>query len=114
MSVFDDIAFDRKGLVPVVTQDCKTHRVLMQAYAKKEQLIKTLETGKACYFSRSRNREWIKGETSGNYQNIVKVMVDCDFDCILYMVEQQGVACHTGEYSCFYRTLTKEGELVNE
>ncbi len=114
MSGLDALKFNEKGLIPVITQDAVTGRVLMQAYAKKEQLKKTLEKGTAHYFSRSRNKEWHKGETSGHFQHVEKVMVDCDMDCILYMVKQEGVACHTGEFSCFYRSLDKKGDVVNE
>ena len=114
MSVLDLLKYNEKGLIPVVTQDSETGTVLMQAYAKKEQIKKTLETGTAHYFSRSRNKEWHKGETSGHYQYVEKVLVDCDNDCILYIVRQEGAACHTGEFTCFYRRLDKKGEIINE
>jgi len=97
-----------KGLVPVVVQDAKTKEVLMVAYANREALEKTLETGYAHYYSRSRKELWKKGETSGNTQRVKKVLVDCDGDTLLYLVEQKGVACHTGEYSCFFRTVGVE------
>lgn len=93
------------GLVPVIAQDASTKEVLMQAYASREALEETFKSGYACYFSRSRNELWKKGASSGNLQKIVKVMVDCDEDCLLYLVEQTGAACHTGEKSCFYREL---------
>ena len=80
----------------------------MQAYADRQALKLTFDTGFAHYFSRSRNNLWKKGETSGNVQKILDIYVDCDGDCILYVVEQKGAACHTGEYSCFYRKLLKE------
>ncbi|WP_407927231.1 bifunctional phosphoribosyl-AMP cyclohydrolase/phosphoribosyl-ATP diphosphatase HisIE [Hydrogenothermus marinus] len=99
------IKFDEKGLVPVITQSYYTGKVLMQAYANKEAIEKTIETGYATYFSRSRNKLWIKGETSGNKQKIVKIKIDCDEDSILYLVKDYGVACHTGEESCFYRDI---------
>ncbi len=102
------IKFDERGLVPVVVQDAKTKEVLMLAYANKEALKKTFETGYAHYWSRSRNKLWMKGETSGNVQKVVEVRIDCDNDAILYLVEQKGVACHTGNYSCFYRILKPE------
>ncbi|MBQ3033496.1 MAG: phosphoribosyl-AMP cyclohydrolase [Deferribacterales bacterium] len=95
------------GLVPVVVQD-KSGAVIMQAYADRQALKLTFDTGFAHYFSRSRNNLWKKGETSGNVQKILDIYVDCDGDCILYVVEQKGAACHTGEYSCFYRKLLKE------
>jgi phosphoribosyl-AMP cyclohydrolase len=93
------------GLIPVITQDAKTKDILMQAYANKEAVELTLKTGKATYWSRSRNELWIKGETSGHTQKIVAVYTDCDYDSLLYVVEQTGPACHTGEYSCFYNKL---------
>jgi phosphoribosyl-AMP cyclohydrolase len=96
------------GLVPVVVQDARTKEVLMVAYANREALEKTLETGYAHYYSRSRKELWKKGETSGNTQRVKKVLVDCDGDTLLYLVEQKGVACHTGEYSCFFRTVGVE------
>lgn len=94
------------GLVPVIVQDNSTKEILMQAYADKQALELTLKEGYAYYYSRSRKSLWKKGETSGNTQKIVKVIVDCDEDCLLYIVEQNGVACHTGAKSCFYRELT--------
>ncbi len=92
------------GLVPVVVQD-KSGRVLMLAYANEEALKKTLSTGFAHYYSRSRKSLWKKGETSGNVQKVLEVYIDCDEDTLLYVVEQKGVACHTGNYSCFFRKL---------
>ena len=102
------IKFDERGLVPVIVQDVRTKEVLMLAYANKEALKKTFETGYAHFWSRSRNKLWMKGETSGNVQKVVEVRIDCDNDAILYLVEQKGVACHTGNYSCFYRKLNPE------
>ncbi len=93
------------GLIPVITQDAKTKTVLMQAFANKEAVELTLKTKKATYWSRSRNEIWVKGETSGNTQKIISVSTDCDYDSLLYIVEQTGPACHTGEYSCFYNKL---------
>jgi phosphoribosyl-AMP cyclohydrolase len=93
------------GLIPVITVDAKTKEVLMQAYANKEAVELTLKTKKATYWSRSRNELWVKGETSGHTQKIVSVATDCDCDSLLYVVEQVGPACHTGEYSCFYNKL---------
>ncbi|MCL5876959.1 MAG: phosphoribosyl-AMP cyclohydrolase [Candidatus Bathyarchaeota archaeon] len=93
------------GLIPVITQDAKTKEILMQAYANKEAVELTLKTKKATYWSRSRNELWVKGETSGHTQKIVAVYTDCDYDSLLYVVEQTGPACHTGEYSCFYSKL---------
>ncbi len=93
------------GLIPVITVDAKTKEVLMQAYANKEAIELTLKTKKATYWSRSRNELWVKGETSGHTQKIVSVATDCDYDSLLYVVEQVGPACHTGEYSCFFNKL---------
>jgi phosphoribosyl-AMP cyclohydrolase / phosphoribosyl-ATP pyrophosphohydrolase len=93
------------GLIPVIVQDAKTNAILMQAFANKEAVELTLKTKKATYWSRSRNEIWVKGETSGNTQKVISVSTDCDFDSLLYVVEQTGPACHTGEYSCFYNKL---------
>jgi phosphoribosyl-AMP cyclohydrolase len=90
------------GLIPVVTQDAETKAMLMLAYANKEALEKTLSTGFAHYWSRSRGKLWKKGETSGHTQKIVRVVADCDYDALLYIVEQKGPACHTGEATCFH------------
>ena len=97
------------GLLPVVVQDATTGQVLMQAYVNREALEKTLQTGYAHYYSRSRKKLWKKGETSGNVQLVKEVKLDCDGDSLLYLVEQKGNACHTGAYSCFYRTLAEDG-----
>lgn len=97
--IIDKLEFN-KGLIPVVTQDTEG-RVLMLAYANKEAVKKTLETKKAWYWSRSRKKPWMKGEKSGNIQEIIGVYTDCDRDSLLYIVKQQDVACHTGTYSCF-------------
>ena len=92
-------------LIPVVAVDARTREVLMVAYASREALELTRETGYAHYYSRSRKRIWKKGEESGHLQRVVRILVDCDEDTLLYEVEQTGVACHTGHRSCFYRTL---------
>ena len=93
---------DPTMLIPAVLQDSTTHEVLMLAYMNKESLALTLSTGKATYWSRSRNELWVKGETSGHFQNVISVALDCDGDALLIRVEQTGVACHTGEKSCFH------------
>lgn len=90
------------GMIPVVVQDVNTNAVLMLAYANRLALEKTLSTGFAHYWSRSRNELWKKGETSGHTQKIKLVAADCDFDALIYVVEQKGPACHTGDYSCFH------------
>ncbi|RLI71312.1 phosphoribosyl-AMP cyclohydrolase [Archaeoglobales archaeon] len=98
----------RDGIIPVITQDVETKEVLMLAYANEEAIKKTIETGFAHYWSRSRKKLWKKGETSGNVQKVVEIRIDCDNDALLYLVKQKGVACHTGNYSCFYRRLKDE------
>lgn len=101
-----EIRFDERGLVPVVTQDARSGEVLMLAWADREAVERTLATGDAHYHSRSRGELWRKGATSGNVQRVREVRLDCDGDAVLYRVEQEGVACHTGERSCFHRGLT--------
>ncbi|MGI5920060.1 MAG: bifunctional phosphoribosyl-AMP cyclohydrolase/phosphoribosyl-ATP diphosphatase HisIE [Christensenellales bacterium] len=101
----DQVRFDDKGLVPVVVQDVKTHTVLMVAYMNREALEKTLETGDMTYFSRSRQKLWRKGETSGHVQKLHELKLDCDGDTLLALVSQTGPACHTGRYSCFAESL---------
>lgn len=103
-----NIKFDNNGLVPVITQHYMTKEVLMLAYMNQESFDKTLETGKVHYFSRSRNELWLKGETSGHFQIVKEIKYDCDCDALLIFIEQIGAACHTGNYSCFYRTLLKK------
>lgn len=103
-----EIKFDEKGLVVAVTQDYLTNEVLMVAYMNKEALEITLKENKACYFSRSRQSLWRKGETSGHIQNLKGLYYDCDSDAILVKVEQIGCACHTGAYSCFFNKVYEE------
>jgi phosphoribosyl-AMP cyclohydrolase len=93
------------GLVPVVTQEAKTGKVLMLAYANKQAVENTMKTKKATYWSRSRNELWVKGDTSGHVQKVRRVLVDCDNDTLLYVVDQVGPACHTGKHSCFFTKL---------
>jgi phosphoribosyl-AMP cyclohydrolase len=103
----DDIDFRKSddGLVPVVVQDVISKDILMLAYANKEALNLTISTGKAWFWSRSRNRLWMKGEESGNVQYVKDILVDCDSDAIIYVVESAGPACHTGNRSCFHNIL---------
>ena len=96
------------GLLPAVAQDAETGEVLMLAYVSREALDRTRETGLAHYHSRSRDELWQKGETSGHVQHVEQVRVDCDGDALLYLVDQEGGACHTGYESCFYRSLDGE------
>jgi phosphoribosyl-AMP cyclohydrolase / phosphoribosyl-ATP pyrophosphohydrolase len=104
-----EIRFDERGLVPVIAQDANEGTVLTLAYADREALQRTLESGEAHYYSRSRGELWRKGATSGNTQRVVEVRVDCDGDTLLYRVLPSGPACHTGEESCFFTTLAGEG-----
>ncbi len=106
----DEIKYDDRGLVPAIVQEQTTGQVLMLAYMNRESLAKTLETGRTWFYSRSRQELWPKGETSGHIQNVKKVLYDCDADTLLVQVEQVGVACHTGELSCFYRELLREDD----
>jgi phosphoribosyl-ATP pyrophosphohydrolase/phosphoribosyl-AMP cyclohydrolase len=106
----EGIRFDENGLVPVVAQDAQTGEVLTLAYASREAVEKTLQTNEAHYYSRSRDELWRKGETSGNTQRVVEVRLDCDGDALLYRVDPAGPACHTGERSCFFKSLMGSAE----
>jgi phosphoribosyl-ATP pyrophosphohydrolase/phosphoribosyl-AMP cyclohydrolase len=106
----EDLKYDDRGLVPAIVQEESTGRVLMLAYMNAESLRLTLETGRTWFYSRSRRELWPKGETSGHVQNVKRVLYDCDGDTLLVQVEQIGVACHTGELSCFYRELSLRDE----
>jgi len=100
------LKFDKQGLIPAVIQDEKSKQVLMVAYMNKRSLKKSLDTGLTTYWSRSRKCLWLKGETSGHFQKIKKIYYDCDKDTLLIKVKQIGAACHTGNYTCFFRQLT--------
>ena len=102
-ALLDSIAFDANGLVPAVAQQHDTGEVLMLAWMNREAIVETLATRQVCYFSRSRNLLWRKGETSGQVQRLIEARLDCDGDALLLLVDQTGVACHTGRRSCFYR-----------
>lgn len=102
---FEELKKNESGLVPVIVQDAENNQVLMLAYMNEEAFNMTLETGRMTYFSRSRNELWIKGETSGHYQYVKSLDVDCDVDTLLAKVNQVGAACHTGNRSCFYRNI---------
>ena len=99
------IKFDEKGLIPAIVQDADTNDVVMFAWMNRESFTQTLETGIMTYWSRSRQKLWVKGETSGNIQHVREVYIDCDADCLLFKVEPKGLgaACHMGYRSCFYR-----------
>ena len=111
--VFDQIKFDDRGLVPAIAQDVHSGQVLMLAYVNRESLARTLETGLATYWSRSRQELWTKGLTSGHIQRVKRILLDCDLDAVLYQVEQVGPACHTGRRSCFFHDL-EEGKTLDE
>jgi len=114
----DNLKFDEKGLIPVIAQDYVSKEVLMQAYANREAVEKTISTGKVHYYSRSRQALWLKGETSGHFQHVKHMFYDCDEDSLLILVKQEGAACHTGNKSCFYRefdnTKTSEPEKIEK
>lgn len=105
------IRWDARGLVPAIAQQHDTGEVLMMAWMNAESLAETLRTGGACYFSRSRGGLWRKGETSGQTQRVLDLRLDCDGDTLLLLVDQAGVACHTGRRSCFFRA-PRDGELA--
>lgn len=108
--LIDKLKFNDQGLIPAVLQDYNTKEVLMVAYMNETALKKTLETNKATFWSRSRQELWLKGQTSGNYQIVKELRLDCDNDTLLVLVEPQGPACHTGSKSCFYRSL-EDGKI---
>ena len=101
----DEIKFDSNGLIPAIVQDSKTKDVLMMAWMNAESLRLTIEKGETVFWSRSRQEIWHKGATSGNVQKVVEIRVDCDADTLLVFVEPAGPACHTGERTCFYRSI---------
>ncbi|WP_336331100.1 phosphoribosyl-AMP cyclohydrolase [Haloarcula sp. CGMCC 1.2071] len=107
-----ELEFGENGLIPAVAQDVETGDVLMLVYVSADALAKTQNTGLAHYYSRSRDELWKKGGSSGHVQRVEEIRVDCDGDALLYRIEQEGGACHTGYRSCFYRTL--DGETVGE
>ncbi|MBM3244424.1 MAG: phosphoribosyl-AMP cyclohydrolase [Candidatus Omnitrophica bacterium] len=100
-----NLKYDKSGLIPAIIQDYKTDEVLMLAYMNKESLRRTLKLGKTCFWSRSRQEYWVKGMTSGHFQFVKSVAYDCDLDALLIKVRQAGVACHTGNRTCFYRKI---------
>ena len=106
-----ELKFDEKGLIPAIVVDAITKKVLTLAYMNEESLKISMEKGLTCFYSRSRNELWLKGETSGNYQHIVSITADCDNDALVVMVEKDGPACHTGTDSCFTKELWESDEL---
>ena len=105
----NQIKFGSAGLIPAVVQDAGTGEVLMVAYMNREALAKTLQTGKTHFYSRSRKTIWLKGETSGHFQQVKRILLDCDGDALLVSVRQIGGACHAGYRACFYRALSGKG-----
>jgi len=102
---FKDLKLDSNGLIPAIIQDYKTKEVLMLGYMNKESLKRTIKSGKTCFWSRSRQEYWVKGETSGHFQFVKSILFDCDVDALVVKVRQIGVACHTGNRTCFYRKI---------
>jgi phosphoribosyl-AMP cyclohydrolase len=116
-SQLESLKFDSNGLIPAIIQDAATGEVLMMAWMNRESLSKTAETGKTWFFSRSRNKLWLKGESSGHVQSVKSMSTDCDRDVVLIKVEQVGAACHDGYRSCFYRKYQPAGsdwEIVGD
>ena len=107
----DKLKYDEKGLIPAVVVDAITKKVLTVAYMNKESLAITMETGRTCFWSRSRQELWRKGETSGNYQHVVSITADCDGDALVVVVEKDGPACHTGSDSCFFQPVWQSDTL---
>lgn len=114
MKTLDQLKYDSNGLIPAIIQEQSTGRVLMMAWMNKGSLQKTIETGKTWFWSRSRRKFWMKGETSGHVQTVKDVAFDCDADCVLIQVEQAGVACHEGYKSCFFRSIRGEETKITE
>ena len=105
----DELAFDERGLIPVIAQDAESGDVLMLAWANRDALERTIDEGRMVYWSRSRQELWRKGDTSGHVQHVEELRVDCDADVVLARVHQEGAACHTGERTCFFRGLDGGG-----
>jgi phosphoribosyl-AMP cyclohydrolase len=110
-SFLDQVKFDNNGLVSAIIQDAETLEILMFAFMNRESLEFTVREKKCCYYSRSRKKLWLKGETSGNFQIVKEVRFDCDSDALLFLVEQKGGACHKGYRSCFFKRLEKDGSF---
>ncbi|MBR2752508.1 MAG: bifunctional phosphoribosyl-AMP cyclohydrolase/phosphoribosyl-ATP diphosphatase HisIE [Lachnospiraceae bacterium] len=109
----DELKFDEKGLIPAVVIEAGTHKLLMVAWMNRESLEKSVKTGLACFWSRSRQKLWTKGETSGHFQHIVSITADCDSDTLQIIVKKDGPACHTGNESCFFKPLWESEELTD-
>lgn len=113
-TIINEICFNADGLVPAIAQDADSKQVLMMAWMNEEAVIETLSTNRACYFSRSRNQLWRKGESSGQVQDLVSFNIDCDGDTLLLEVKQKGVACHTGRKTCFFRKVENDGLIETQ
>lgn len=111
--MIEKLKFDKEGLIPAIVQDHKTKQVLTLAYMNKESLEITIKEKKTCFFSRSRQCLWRKGETSGNYQNVVSITADCDYDALVVEVDKEGPACHTGSESCFFNEVYDNPDIKN-
>lgn len=107
----ESLRYDDRGLLPAIAQDADSGEVLMLAWMNANSVARTLETGRVTYWSRSRQAFWVKGETSGHHQHLVDLRLDCDRDCILVLVRQEGPACHTGRRSCFYSAVRDLDEV---
>ncbi|PWU18774.1 MAG: phosphoribosyl-AMP cyclohydrolase [Verrucomicrobia bacterium] len=112
MNFYEQLKFDASGLIPAIIQDKQSGRVLMMAWMNRASLEKTVETGKTHFWSRSRQKFWMKGESSGHTQLVKDIAFDCDGDTLLIQVEQHGAACHEGYHSCFFRSIQDGGETV--
>ncbi|WP_419901522.1 phosphoribosyl-AMP cyclohydrolase [Kiloniella sp.] len=110
-NIISAIKFDSQGLVPAIAQDSERGDVVMMAWMNEASIRETINSGRVCYWSRSRQSLWKKGETSGQHQELVDFLIDCDGDTVLLFVKQHGVACHTGRRSCFYRSVQPDGRL---
>lgn len=109
MDILNELKFDQAGLIPAIVQDVESNEVLMVAFMNRQALQRTIESGRACFWSRSRQEYWVKGETSGHTQTVKSVAIDCDGDALLVKVEQRGGACHVGYRSCFFREVSSDG-----
>jgi phosphoribosyl-AMP cyclohydrolase len=112
LKALDNLKYDSNGLIPAVVQDYQNGQVLMVGYMNHEAVERTLQTGKVTFWSRSRQKFWVKGETSGHFQILKELYVDCDQDCLLVKAEQVGPACHEGYRSCFFREVKEQGESL--
>lgn len=112
-ALLEKITFTADGLVCAIAQDGETHEILMQAWMNADSIRETLTTGRVCYWSRSRQKLWRKGETSHQHQELIEMRLDCDGDCLVLLVKQHGVACHTGRKNCFFYTVSETGLREN-